>query len=452
MRRSPEGRFSARQAEAASAGSPYRCTADTALARPEARATRAALRGLRYAGALRLTFPCTSCLRPFNRPKRSPASSPRPARDSTWRSPSSPNFATAAASSATSRAAPDRSRSRSGSVIRSTPPTAQRIIEGHAPELMHNAQLEASVADLPATRELGIGAHVSVPIRFSSGRLYGTLCCFSTTPDESLTAREVEMLRVIATLIADQLEAEDQPSTARDEAVATIRAVMRDNVLRMVFQPIVRLADRSVLAVEALSRFDADPARPPTSGLPRPGRRASAPSSSCWRSVRHEQLTRSRARLPLDQPVARDRARSGARFRSSATRSAGRLVVEITEHANVAPYEPLRDASARARPRCVARDRRRRSGAFRAATAARTGARHAEGGPVDHPRRRRRPAAPFARDARSRRSHRRRACPRSPKVSKRRRRPAALRDLGIPLAQGYLFGRPGPLESFTALF
>ncbi len=54
-----------------------------------------------------------------------------------------------------------------------------------------------------------MGAYTSVPVVLGNGRFYGTLCCANHTPMPDLTERDVQMLHVLARLIADQIERDD---------------------------------------------------------------------------------------------------------------------------------------------------------------------------------------------------------------------------------------------------
>ena len=47
-----------------------------------------------------------------------------------------------------------------------------------------------------------IGAHLSTAITLCNGTVYGTLCCFSFAPDESLRARDLKRLRMAADMVA----------------------------------------------------------------------------------------------------------------------------------------------------------------------------------------------------------------------------------------------------------
>ncbi len=51
------------------------------------------------------------------------------------------------------------------------------------------------------TREAGIGAYVGVPLRFSDGHLYGTLCALSHSPDPSLGERDARFMRALLAAI-----------------------------------------------------------------------------------------------------------------------------------------------------------------------------------------------------------------------------------------------------------
>ena len=54
--------------------------------------------------------------------------------------------------------------------------------------------------DIPETRTLPIGAHISVPILLRDGRVYGTFCCFSLASNLSLGQRDLHMMRAFADL------------------------------------------------------------------------------------------------------------------------------------------------------------------------------------------------------------------------------------------------------------
>ncbi len=85
----------------------------------------------------------------------------------------------------------------------------ERLLAGELPSLVGDTRADARTRPLPLTSDHGVGAYVGVPLEFSDGRLYGTLCCLSHAPEPRLGERDVRFLRVLARLIADQLELHD---------------------------------------------------------------------------------------------------------------------------------------------------------------------------------------------------------------------------------------------------
>lgn len=85
----------------------------------------------------------------------------------------------------------------------------QRVLAGRLPNLMPDVRAEDRAASLPITRSADIRAFVSVPLTFSDGRCYGTLCASSHQPKPSLGYRDLQFLQVFARIVADQLERDD---------------------------------------------------------------------------------------------------------------------------------------------------------------------------------------------------------------------------------------------------
>lgn len=88
----------------------------------------------------------------------------------------------------------------------------QRIVEGRAPELMTNASAVAQQFDLPSTA-VPIGAHLSAPVVLSDGRIFGTVCCFSTHPNPGLQMEDLSRLKGCARLVARKVEAQNFQDT-----------------------------------------------------------------------------------------------------------------------------------------------------------------------------------------------------------------------------------------------
>lgn len=78
----------------------------------------------------------------------------------------------------------------------------QRVVDGRLPQAIPDANDLAEARALPVTQALPVGAHLSVPIRLYNGEVYGTLCCFSRTPDPGLAQADAQALQAVADLIA----------------------------------------------------------------------------------------------------------------------------------------------------------------------------------------------------------------------------------------------------------
>jgi len=82
------------------------------------------------------------------------------------------------------------------------------LLEGRVPNAIPDAEVDGRVRFLEITGKAGIGAYVGAPIRFSDGTLYGTFCLLSHSPEPSLGERDGHFVRVLARLVAEQIERE----------------------------------------------------------------------------------------------------------------------------------------------------------------------------------------------------------------------------------------------------
>ena len=91
----------------------------------------------------------------------------------------------------------------------------KRVVDGNLPSVVPDAGSDGRVSGLEVTREAGIGSYVGVPLRFSNGRVYGTLCCLSHAPEPRLRERDARFIEVLARLVADQIEREELEAERR---------------------------------------------------------------------------------------------------------------------------------------------------------------------------------------------------------------------------------------------
>jgi EAL domain-containing protein (putative c-di-GMP-specific phosphodiesterase class I) len=132
----------------------------------------------------------------------------------------------------------------------------QRVVDGRLPELIPDTARVAEAIALPITHTYPIGSHLSVPIRLHDGRVYGTFCCFSFQPDESLNERDLDLMRSFAALLSSQIETQLLNARAFEAKLERVRRTLECDALQMVYQPIFRLTDGHITGLECLARFE----------------------------------------------------------------------------------------------------------------------------------------------------------------------------------------------------
>lgn len=129
------------------------------------------------------------------------------------------------------------------------------VVTGQMPQFLRDPKEHPVAAGLDATRALPVGTHLSVPIVFSDGSVYGTFCCFGFEVDDSLNERDLETVRGLAEVVARYVEDAEAVRRRREQRRDRLRSVIVDDDLELLFQPIVGLTTRAVVGVEALARF-----------------------------------------------------------------------------------------------------------------------------------------------------------------------------------------------------
>lgn len=138
-----------------------------------------------------------------------------------------------------------------------------RVVQGKVPQLIPDTARVPAALEIPETKALPIGSHMSVPIVLTDGRVYGTFCCFSFEAKMDLDERDLHMMRAFAQLLAIQVEGNLEAVRNHGAKVERISSVLEMGQPRIVYQPIYRLSDQKIIGIECLSRFDMEPRRPP---------------------------------------------------------------------------------------------------------------------------------------------------------------------------------------------
>jgi len=139
----------------------------------------------------------------------------------------------------------------------------KKIVEGRLPEFIPDTAVLPEAMAIAATREVPIGSHLSVPLRLGDGRIYGTFCCFSFESGPTLSERDLLMMKAFADVVVYQIDGGSERVRNRVEMTERIQAALRSEEPSIVYQPVFRLSDMTLVAAEALARLGGEPARSP---------------------------------------------------------------------------------------------------------------------------------------------------------------------------------------------
>lgn len=216
------------------------------------------------------------------------------------------------------------------------------VQSGQLPSLIPDTSLNAFALSLPQTHSVPLGSHLSVPIRLSDGSVFGSFCCFSFAPKPGLNSDTVHLMQTFSTLIATKIEAELGQIKSAQKKGERINAAVESNDPKIVFQPIVRLADLAIIGVEALSRFKTIPLRSPDVWFAEAGEvglAAMLELLACRKAIAAAR------RLPPWMSVNINISPAVLIENDVSDIITGidprRIVVELTEHAPIADYTPV---------------------------------------------------------------------------------------------------------------
>lgn len=220
----------------------------------------------------------------------------------------------------------------------------RHILAGRLPEMIPDTSLEPLAVSIPLTHAVPIKSHISVPIRRRDGSTYGMFCCMSRSTATALNPRDLDVMRAFANLSAEQINETITSRSEFDALQKVINQALTQKSFKIVFQPIMDITQSTPVGFEALCRFESAPYRAPnlwfddadTVGL-------QADLELCVIEVALAHLVH----LPEDvylsvnaSPATVATGRLAALFKPYAPQ---RIVLEVTEHAEITNIEMLLD-------------------------------------------------------------------------------------------------------------
>ncbi len=130
----------------------------------------------------------------------------------------------------------------------------QKIITGELPSLIRDTADEPICRELLVTSTVPIGSHLSLPVVLADGRPYGMFCCFSPEPNPTLNERDLAVMASFVTLVARQVQTENDQNEDNARDRREIETLLRETPFDAAYQPIVRLSDGTTVGYEALIR------------------------------------------------------------------------------------------------------------------------------------------------------------------------------------------------------
>jgi EAL domain-containing protein (putative c-di-GMP-specific phosphodiesterase class I) len=221
------------------------------------------------------------------------------------------------------------------------------ILEGRLPELIPDTSREPLAAEMPITRAVPIGSHVSLPIRLADGTPFGMFCCLSPRAIPTLNERDLETMRIFAGLAAKQVNSELSERRVLRDIRETMEGVIAGGAFRIVFQPIYDLGAMSIVAYEALCRFESQPYRSPDqwfADAARVGLGVDLEIAVIGAAV--AALADLPGSIRISVNASPETVVSGRLPGVFSTVDSSRIILELTEHAKVADYDLLLGALA----------------------------------------------------------------------------------------------------------
>lgn len=218
----------------------------------------------------------------------------------------------------------------------------RHILAGRLPELIPDTSMEPLCATIPITDAIPIKSHVSIPIRRADGTPYGMFCCLSRKTRSDLNLRDLDVMRAFAKISSEQVNTRlSLQSNAMSIRNRTLD-VMAAKRFEIVYQPIMDARTRRPKGFESLCRFQSDPYRPPNEWIDE-AREVGLQQELEICLI--ENAVKALAHLPDDVYVsvnaAPDTVSSGALADVFLPWPAERIVLEVTEHSMVEDYDTL---------------------------------------------------------------------------------------------------------------
>lgn len=222
----------------------------------------------------------------------------------------------------------------------------QRIVDESIENIIYDAQNHPVTGSLKITEKLNIGSYIGVPLKLSSGVVYGTFCGFRREKADDLGPRDVRFLTALSAVVGQLLETRIKKVNKQRSYRKRICDLIDKQRYEVHFQAIYRLdSDNEIIGFEALSRFHLNPYRPPNEVF------RMADKANLGEKL---ELLMVAEALKVAKPIAEDfhinlnvspeHIVSGRLEKTLADFNLSHVHIEVSEHAPIDDYQSFRDA------------------------------------------------------------------------------------------------------------
>ena len=218
----------------------------------------------------------------------------------------------------------------------------QHILDGRVPQLLPDAACHPVTRDMQITHLLPVGAHISVPIRTREGEFSFLFCCLDTEPNSSLNARDIGVVRLFAEIAGAQIAQQEEHEHQTRQRIETLIARKQFSIA---YQPLWNITNARILGFECLARFPTDPERDPYSWFEEAesvGLLAELELALIEAALTSAKIFPEDVRLSINVSAG---TILHPRFADTLLAfDVSRLIIELTEHAQISDYGAVRAA------------------------------------------------------------------------------------------------------------
>lgn len=221
----------------------------------------------------------------------------------------------------------------------------QRIVDDSLSNITQNTSDNDITKELPITDKLSIGSYMGVPIVLSTGETFGTFCCYKESSDYSLNTRDLSFLNAISDIASSLIEQNITLENESREIEERVQSVLKPETIDIHYQPIYNLVTNHVSGFESLSRFVTTPYRTPDVWF---GEASQVGLGEALEMMAIKNAIKGLTALASDIYISINTSPeyilNGSISKVLNDIDAKRIVLEVTEHSPISSYEDFRQA------------------------------------------------------------------------------------------------------------